>query len=138
MGFPWLCRLTQGEAFYKRILQTYNYGIYSHAHCQHTIFFWNEVVGDKGVNNVISCEHHHHMNHGSGAGFLKMWFDACAGQCNNWVLIMYHLLITDPDLGMFMYHRLDEKIPTKGHTYLENDRATGLCLCPQMLPPYGL
>ena len=36
-------RLTVGEAYYKRILQTFNYDIYSHAKRRHGYFFWNEV-----------------------------------------------------------------------------------------------
>jgi len=115
-------RLSQNVAYYKRILQTYTYGIYSHAKNQHTFYFWNEVIGEKGVNNVISCEHEHHHNEGTGAKTLEVWFDACQGQCNNWTLIMYHLWITDPDLNSLMYDRIDERIPQKGHTYIECDR----------------
>lgn len=37
-------RLRQGEAFYKRILQTYVYGIYSGARKAHSLYFWNEVI----------------------------------------------------------------------------------------------
>ena len=36
-------RLTVGEAFYKRILQTLNYDVYSHAKRRHSYSFWNEV-----------------------------------------------------------------------------------------------
>jgi hypothetical protein len=77
------------------------------------------------VDNVISIEHDHHMEMGTGCTSLAMWFDACAGQCNNWILVMYHLYITDPDLGMLMYDRLIENIPEKGHTYIEPDRGFG-------------
>ena len=36
-------RLRQGEAYYKRILQTYMYGIYSAGRNTHSLYFWNEV-----------------------------------------------------------------------------------------------
>ena len=36
-------RLRQGEAFYKRILPTFNYGIYSKARDTHSVYMWNEV-----------------------------------------------------------------------------------------------
>ena len=77
------------------------------------------------MNNVLSAEHFHHMNQGSGAHWLVMWFDACAGQMFNWVECQYHCHITDPDMDMHMYARLDAKIPEKGHTYLECDRGFG-------------
>ena len=144
-------RLTVSEAFYKRILQTLNYDVYSHAKRRHSYSFWNEVyynvmslylnvcmpclsfgltftlqvIGEKGVNNVISTEHRHHMTEGSGAEWLILWFDACAGQMCNWTEVMYHCHITDPDLGMHMYARVDCKIPIKGHTFLECDRGFG-------------
>ena len=84
-----------------------------------------QVIGEKGVNNCISTEHTHHMTQGSGAEWLILWFDACAGQMCNWTEVMYHCHITDPDLGMHMYARIDSKIPIKGHTYLECDRGFG-------------
>jgi hypothetical protein len=115
-------RGTQGECFYLRILSTYTYSIYSAAHNQHSLYFWNETIGEKGVNNVISAEYDHHMKQGSGAQHLRVWFDACAGQCANWTLVMFHCYITDPDLGSCMYDRLDSLTPQKGHTYMENDR----------------
>ena len=118
-------RLTVGEAYYLRILQTYTYGIYSHARRQHSIYMWNETIGEKGVNNVLSAEHDHHMNQGTGAKYLKLWFDGCPGQMQNWTAIMYHLYITDPYFGGRMYERLDECLPIKGHSYMENDRAFG-------------
>ncbi len=34
----------------------------------------------------------------------------------------YNCEITDPDIpGMFMYERMDVKVPPTGHTYLIND-----------------
>ena len=65
------------------------------------------------------------MNQGSGARYLKTWFDACMGQCNNWTLIFFHLWITGPDSPMYMYDRVDDHIPVKGHTYLHCDRGFG-------------
>lgn len=87
--------------------------------------FMLQVVGEKGVNTVISTEHRHHMTQGSGAEWLILWFDACAGQMCNWTEVMYHCHITDPDLQMHMYNRIDSKIPIKGHTFLECDRGFG-------------
>ena len=37
-------RLRQGEAFYKRILQTFSYDIYSTARRTHSIYIWNEEM----------------------------------------------------------------------------------------------
>lgn len=118
-------RLRQGEAFYKRILQTFNYGIFSKARNTHSLYFWNEVVGQKVVNNVLSAEHDHHMNMGTGAKHLCLWFDRCSGQCNNWAEVQYHIHITDEDAGMFMYDRIDSKTPISGHSYMDNDREFG-------------
>ena len=84
-----------------------------------------QVIGEKGVNNVISCEYEHHVNQGTGAKRANVWFDRCMGQCNNWTLCQYHVHITDEDSGMFMHERLDEKTPYSGHSFLENDREYG-------------
>lgn len=122
-------RLTQGEAYYKRILGTNTYSIFSAGREQHSHYVWNATMAEKGVNNVISAEYDHHTKCGTGAKHLFVWFDACAGQCANWVLVMFHCLITDPSLQnekgenpYMMYERLDSLTPLKGHTYLENDR----------------
>ena len=90
-------------------------------------------MAEKGVNNVISAEYDHHTECGTGAKHLSVWFDACAGQCANWVLVRFHCLITDPSLQndkgeapYMMYERLDSLTPLKGHTYLENDRGISI------------
>ena len=73
-------RLTVGEAYYKRILPVWIYGINSRGGKCTTICAWNETLGTKGANEVISCEHYHHMHNGTGAETLELWEDMCGGK----------------------------------------------------------
>jgi hypothetical protein len=115
-------RLTVGEAYYKRILPVWIYGINSRGGKCTTICAWNETLGTKGANEVISCEHYHHMHNGTGAETLELWEDMCGGQIFNLDGAMYHCHITDPDSPMHMYGRIDEKTHEKGHSYSVCDR----------------
>jgi hypothetical protein len=60
-------RMTIGEAYYKRILPVWIYGIHSGGRQEHTMCVWNETIGKKGSNDIISCEHWHHRNESTGA-----------------------------------------------------------------------
>jgi hypothetical protein len=119
-------RLQVGEAYYKRILPTWCYGIHSRAANRSTMLFWNEVIGKKGANDVISAEHWHHMNRGTGAKMLQLWFDKCGGQVCNWDGALYHCHISDPDSALYMYGRIDEKMCLPGHSYSVCDREFGV------------
>ncbi|KAK3286499.1 hypothetical protein CYMTET_5948 [Cymbomonas tetramitiformis] len=115
-------KLTVGEAFYLRILATFCYSIYSYARRCTVLYFWNEKIAEKGANNCVSVEHYQHLHYPSGAVHLVKWFDGTAGQCNNGTMHRYNTEITDPDIPeMFMYERMDVKVPPTGHTYLIND-----------------
>ena len=84
--------------YYKRILGTNTYNIFSAGCDQHSHYVWNAAMAEKGVNNVISAEYDHHTECGTGAKHLLVWFDACARQCANWALVMFYCLIPDPSL----------------------------------------
>ncbi|KAK3288907.1 hypothetical protein CYMTET_3640 [Cymbomonas tetramitiformis] len=114
-------RLTIGEAFYLRILATFVYCIFSYAGQVAVLYLWNEKIAEKGANNCISVEHYQHQNYPSGAMHLVKWYDGTFSQCNNGTMLRYNLTITDPDTELFMYKRIDVKIPPTGHTYLVND-----------------
>ena len=104
------------------ILPTWVYGVWSEARQQVTALFWNETVAKSGANEIISAEHWHHMNAGTGATTLELWFDACPGQISNWDGVMYHMHITDQDSPLWMYERIDEKLLQQGHSYSVCDR----------------
>ncbi|KAK3256726.1 hypothetical protein CYMTET_34153 [Cymbomonas tetramitiformis] len=115
-------KLTVGEAYYLRILATFCYSIFSQARRRTVLYFWNEKIAEKGANNCVSIEHYQHLHYGSGATNLIKWYDGTFSQCNNGTMLRYNLEITDPDIpSMFMYQRMDVKIPPTGHTYLVND-----------------
>ncbi|KAK3274365.1 hypothetical protein CYMTET_17447 [Cymbomonas tetramitiformis] len=125
-------RLTVGEAYYLRHLPTFCYSMYSHARQCTVLYFWNEKIAEKGANNCISVEHYQHEHYPSGAMHLVKWYDGTASQCNNGTMLRYNLEITDPDSKMFMYERMDVKVPPTGHTYLINDTWFG---APEVPPP---
>ena len=111
----------RGACYYLSRLDVRPYDIYSHTTRRHTVHLWNESMSEQGANNVVSCEHEHHLMYPSGAGWLVKWQDSTVGQCNNLTMCRYLIHITDPKAGMHMYHRIDEKYPLKGHSYLPND-----------------
>ncbi|KAK3287753.1 hypothetical protein CYMTET_4751 [Cymbomonas tetramitiformis] len=125
-------RVTVGEAYYLRHLPTFCYSMYSHARQCTVLYFWNEKIAEKGANNCISVEHYQHEHYPSGAMHLVKWYDGTASQCNNGTMLRYNLEITDPDSKMFMYERMDVKVPPTGHTYLINDTWFG---APEVPPP---
>eukprot|EP00854_Cymbomonas_tetramitiformis_P008907 gene8907-10553_t len=115
-------RLSVGEAFYLRILATFVYCIFSQARRCAVLYFWNEKIAEKGANNCVSIAHYQHTHFPSGAMHLIKWYDGTASQCNNGTMLHYNVEITDPDIPeMYMYQRMDVKIPPIGHTYLIND-----------------
>lgn len=111
----------RGACYYLSRLDVRPYDIYSHTTQRHTVHLWNELMSEQGANNIISCEHNHHLMYPSGAGWLLKWQDSTVGQCNNLTMCRYLIHITDPKAGMHIYHRIDEKYPTIGHSYLPND-----------------
>ncbi|KAK3238974.1 hypothetical protein CYMTET_51061 [Cymbomonas tetramitiformis] len=118
-------RLTVDEAYYLRHLPTFCYSIYSHARQCTVLYFWNEKIAEKGANNCISVEHYQHEHYPSGAMHLVKWYDGTASQCNNGTMLRCNLEITDPDSKMFMYERMDVKVPPTGHAYVINDSRFG-------------
>eukprot|EP00854_Cymbomonas_tetramitiformis_P022745 gene22745-27459_t len=101
--------------------------MYSIAHGCAVLYFWNEKVAKKGADNCLSVEHYQHRTYPSGACTLLKWFDGTYSQCNNGTQHRYNTEITDPDIpDMFMYERVDTKIPPTGHTYLPNDTGFGM------------
>ena len=118
-------RISSGQAYYKRILPLTMYCMYSAGTSRATMCGWQENEGKKGANEIISAEHYHHMNHGTGSEALELWEDMCLGQIFNWDGTMYHCHITDPDSPMHMYGRIDEKALEVGHSYSGVDRLFG-------------
>ncbi len=80
-------RLPNGQAYYLRILPVWVYDFYSAASQTHFLYSWNETIGHKGVDNVISAEYHHHQHHRTGVKCLKKWMDGCYGQANNYTVV---------------------------------------------------
>lgn len=118
-------RMSSGEAYYLRILPVWVYDFYSAATETHYLYSWNEEIGHKGVNNIVSAEYHHHTHHRTGAVRLKKWMDGCYAQANNKTMMKYNIHITDPDGPMQIYERVDEHVCISGHSYLICDSACG-------------
>lgn len=118
-------RMTNGEAYYLRILPVWVYDFYSAATETHYLYSWNEEIGHKGPNNIISAEYHHHCHHRTGAVRLNKWMDGCYAQANNKTMMKYNVHITDPHSEMYFFERLDEYVCLSGHSYLICDAACG-------------
>lgn len=113
------------QAFYLRKLKTLAYGIFSGQASQHSLFFWDETVANKGANEVLSCAHSFFLRRRTGATKLSWWADNTSSQLkNNFQMLYCNELVIEE--GFAYFTRLDNKYSPPGHTFMENDRAFGL------------
>ena len=114
-------KLTVGEQFYKRLLWTYLFGIFSASSKIMTAFMWHELLARRGANDVISCLAHFILRTPAGRTGAKWsiwWSDNCPGQNkHNYIMWFFQDLIRRN-----IYSRVDYKFLIPGHTYGPTDR----------------
>jgi hypothetical protein len=114
-------KLVVGDQFYKRLLWTYLFGIYSASTQIMVAFMWSELVARRGPNDVISCLAHFifcTVIGRSGAKHSIWWCDNCPGQNkNNYLIWLFQELIRKK-----VYSQVDLKFLIPGHTYGPTDR----------------
>lgn len=101
-------KLTVSDQFYKRLLWTYLFGVYSASTQIMFAYMWSELTARRGANDVISCLAHfifRTVQGRSGAKWSIWWCDNCPGQNkNNYLVWFFQELIRRK-----VYNRVDLK-----------------------------
>lgn len=120
-----LPHIPSGDVFYKRQVWSYNFCIYSGKTGQSYFFMYDESVGKKGQNEVISFLNYYLENllH-QGIQTLYLFADNCSSQNKNTALI--HYLYTIIQSEAFGLKQIIQRYPEPGHSFLPCDRCFGL------------
>jgi hypothetical protein len=121
--------LATAFSYYLRTLATYMYYIVSSAsHVPAVVYGWNECLGTKGGDAIVSATHHHHSRHRTGARAWGGWADGTNGQVWNWTFFSWMCDATNPDSVTYvqngagsMYERMDLYRNDPGHTFMAPD-----------------
>lgn len=121
LAFP---KLTTSVAYYKRNMYVYNFGCHNLTTDQIYMYFWDEVSGSRGSQEIGSCLLKHISKSVSTENHLIAYSDTCGGQNRNFNIALMMMKVTqDPNLSVDTF---DLKFLLSGHSYLPNDRDFGL------------
>lgn len=113
---------SSSDVFYKIQLWVYNFCVTVASSGRSYFFVYNETVGGKGQNEVISMLHHFFKNLlKPEVTHLYMFSDNCASQNKNNVMTQFLYSLINTGALKFIYHRF----PEPGHSYLPCDRSFG-------------
>lgn len=112
-----------GDAFYKRQLWVFNFCIFQSSKKISFMYMYDETVGKKGQNDVVSFLHHFiYKILDAKIKELYIFTDNCGAQNKNNVLVQY--LYSQIKNGRFT--RIIHHFPEAGHSFLPCDRSFGV------------
>lgn len=110
--------LTHSDMFYASQLSCYNLGI----HCSNTntayMCVWNEGMGGRGSNEVVSCILRFLNSIDVPQNRLVLWTDNCAGQNKNKVMIMLFIFLVCHGI----FENIQHNFLISGHSFMACDR----------------
>lgn len=114
-----------GDVFYKRQLWLYNFCVYSGKTSRAHFFMYDESLGRKSKNEVISFIDHY-LNNSLQQGIKKIYIfsDNCSSQNKNMALFQYLYIIIQSNA--FGLETIIHRYPEPGHSFLPCDRCFGL------------
>lgn len=118
-----LPKVPSSDVFYSRQLWEYSFCI--HVASTHKSFFYmyNESVGRKGQNEVVSFLNHFINNALDGnVTDLYVFSDNCSAQNKNNTIMQYYFTLIDTGKLKFIQH----SFPEPGHSFLPCDRSFGV------------
>lgn len=122
--------LTTNDIYYKRQLSFFSFNI--HILSDNRVFYYtyNESVGKKGSDAVISILHHFiRTNLDSNVRDLHIFCDSCGGQNKNYSVFRFlHFAVHE----MKRFDSIRVTFPVRGHSYMQSD--TDMALVNQKTP----
>lgn len=64
-------------------------------------YWWNEMVGEWGAQNIVSLNYMYDTTHGTGSGRRELWVDGTAAQSYNRDMFRYLVDATNPESPTF-------------------------------------
>lgn len=113
--------------FYRRQLTTFNYGLFIGRTGTGVMSLWDETVGQRGVDEVVSVLHKYIINQfqqlqNNQQRELIFWSDRCRGQTNNFQL----LCAMKYWIAEKYFTTIQQKFLPTGHSFMACDRMFGL------------
>lgn len=85
-GLP---RLTSGEAYYKRVINLFTFGIYQHTEKRHIFNIYTETIASKGSNDVVSLLDNFLSSLPENKRKIYLICDNCVGQNKNQTMLKF-------------------------------------------------
>lgn len=115
--------LTVSDAYYKRNLYCYNFGVHDLATDSGFFYVWNEITGGRGSQEISSCVIKHLKAQASNKKKVTIFSDSCGGQNRNINMCLALMrFIQSDDVGIKV---IDQKFLVSGHSFLPNDSDFG-------------
>lgn len=112
-----------GDVFYKRQLWVYNFAVCSAKKGKSYCYMYDENIGCKGQNDVISLLDLFLRNEvDENVKTMYIFSDNCAAQNKNYALIQYLYTLVK---GFKRFDKVIHRYPEPGHSYLPCDRTFG-------------
>lgn len=115
--------IPSGDVFYKRQLWVFNFCIFQCSTKKSYMYMYDETIGKKGPNEVISFLHHF-IEHIMSETVRKLYLfsDNCGAQNKNNTLVQYlYAVVKHKNISLIEHH-----LPEPGHSFLPCDRSFGV------------
>lgn len=118
LPFP---KLSVSEAYYKRNMYCYNFGVHDVAKNIGYMYVWDETMASRGSQEVAACLKNHLK--AVNKKHVIIYSDACTGQNRNIKLALTLMKLAQESASI---DTIDHKFMVSGHSYLPNDSDFGL------------
>lgn len=115
--------LSASDAYYKRNMYCYNFGVHNLETEAGVFYFWDETIASRGSQEVSSCVIKHLKLHAPNKKHVIIYSDTCTGQNRNIKMalaLIRFLQSNETDIEV-----IDQKFLVSGHSFLPNDSDFG-------------
>lgn len=111
--------LTVSDAYYKRNLYCYNFGVHDFEKDSGFFYVWNETTAGRGSQDISSCLLKHLKLNAANKKHVTIYSDTCGGQNRNMNMCLALMRFIQSDETNIDV--IDQKFLVPGHSYLPND-----------------